>query len=611
MLSFMLLSLTVASAMLPMALGATFSHLSRVPSGWEPLMAYKTAAKGASNDAESKDIFTIALQLKNLDKLEDKLLELSTPGKPNYGKWMTKEEVDAMFGPSSEAVSTVTAWLTANGITGYRVDGGYIDFAADVTTANALLDANYQRYRHDGKIKLRTLGYSMPDQVAKHVAYLDPSTYFGGNRAFRPVKMTETPDVLVSPLMDESAAVDPTCARGITPSCLKQMYHINDYKPSATSGSRVAFASFLNQSASYDDIKLFEQRFGIPGQSFNKELINGGVNDQNPNTADVGEANLDAQCILGISNPLPVTEYITGGSPPFVPTIDQPTPADNFNEPYLEYLRYLLNKTNADIPQVISHSYGDQEHGVPQDYAILTCNLFGLLALRGITSIFSSGDIGVGSGCLAPDYETVIFDAIYPATCPYLTSVGGLVSVDPEIAWEGSSGGFSRYFSRPSWQFSAVGSYIKYQVDNKTRQYYSQYNNWDGRGFPDVALHSIDPGYVGYYYGRLFQNGGTSAAAPVFAALIAMLNDAKLRAGKPTLGWLNPLIYGPGADIWGDVIAGHAKGCDGRNYQSGQKEPPGSGIVPGAQWNATTGWDPVTGFGTPDFSKLLKLVMTS
>jgi len=46
---------------------------------------------------------------------------------------------------------------------------------------------------------------------------------------------------------------------------------------------------------------------------------------------------------------------------PFVPTIDQPTAADNQNEPYVPYYRYLLNKTNAELPQVISNSYGEAE----------------------------------------------------------------------------------------------------------------------------------------------------------------------------------------------------------------------------------------------------------
>ena len=58
---------------------------------------------------------------------------------------------------------------------------------------------------------------------------------------------------------------------------------------------------------------LFEQRYGFKNQTFAVELINGGVNDQNATTASDGEANLDAQNIIGIAHGLEITEYITGG----------------------------------------------------------------------------------------------------------------------------------------------------------------------------------------------------------------------------------------------------------------------------------------------------------
>ena len=101
--------------------------------------------------------------------------------------------------------------------------------------------------------------------------------------------------------------------------------------------------------------------------------------------------------------------------------------------------------------------------------------------------------------------------------------------------------------------------------------------------------------------------GGTSAAAPVFAGIIALLNDARLRANKPPLGFLNPWLYAEGHKFMTDVTAGASEGCNGVNGQTGE-EYEDSGIIPGAAWNATVGWDPVTGFGTPDFGKLLEAV---
>lgn len=119
----------------------------------------------------------------------------------------------------------------------------------------------------------------------------------------------------------------------------------------------------------------------------------------------------------------------------------------------------------------------------------------------------SSGDLGVGAGCLAPDNTTVEFNAIFPATCPYVTSVGGTVNVTPEVAWDGSSGGFSSYFARPSYQDAAVTEYLDTQVSASTQAYYGQYTNFSGRGFPDVAGHSVSPDYEVIYAGEIYGSG--------------------------------------------------------------------------------------------------------
>jgi tripeptidyl-peptidase-1 len=241
---------------------------------------------------------------------------------------------------------------------------------------------------------------------------------------------------------------------------------------------------------------------------------------------------------------------------------------------------------------------------VPFNYAELTCDLIGLLSLRGITNLFSSGDSGVGDGCLAPDFKTVEFMPSFPATCPYVTAVGGTVAVTPEVAWNLSTGGFSSYFPRPSWQEATLKKYLQTEVSNETFKYYAAYTNWSGRAFPDVAAHSLTPNFQVVYAGKLDGSGGTSAASPIWAAIVGLLNDARLRAGKPALGWLNPLLYlaGAGRDALIDITDGYAVGC----------LPPslnGSGVVLGARWNATVGWDPVTGWGTPDFQRLKDFVL--
>ncbi|KAK5997615.1 Tripeptidyl-peptidase sed4 [Cladobotryum mycophilum] len=564
--------LSLVAALTPTAFAGVHGVLDAVPGGW-------TIHNGMAAADSELSTFTIALSMSNLDNLESMLMDVATPGNEN--------------------------WLQESGVAHYKVEGSFIDFAADIPTVNKLFNADYQYYRSGAAIKLRTLQYSIPDHIQQHIEMVDPATFFGTPTAFkRSIKKESLPKI------PRRVADNASCAQALSPGCVKQLYNVGDYEADPASGSRIGFSSFLNQSALYSDAFLYETAFEIPAQNFSVELIAGGINNQDPKTAWIREANLDAQNIIGVAHPLPITEFITGGSPPFIPDIGQPTAADNRNEPYLPYYRYLLSQPRSKLPQVISNSYGDVEDTVPYYYAKFTCDLIGIMGLRGISILVSSGDLGVGGGCLSTDNKTVQFDPIFPATCPYVTAVGGTVAVSPEIAWVGSSGGFSKYFKRPLYQERAIREYLG-KLSAETQKFYGQYTNFNGRGFPDISAHSVSPRYTTYYAGKAAGNGGTSAAAPVVAAIVALLNDARLQAGKSPLGWLNPLFYAFGPKVLTDIVGGYSIGCNGNNTQSGKPEPSNAGRVPGgAQWNATEGWDPVTGYGTPDFQKIKDLVLS-
>jgi tripeptidyl-peptidase-1 len=115
-------------------------------------------------------------------------------------------------------------------------------------------------------------------------------------------------------------------------------------------------------------------------------------------------------------SPLPVTEFITAGSPPYYPDPVEPAGTPNENEPYLPYYEFLLSLTNDELPQVITNSYGDEEQTVPESYAVRVCNLIGLLGLRGISVLESSGDEGVGASCLSTDGSVPQFNPIFPVS---------------------------------------------------------------------------------------------------------------------------------------------------------------------------------------------------
>lgn len=179
-----------------------------------------------------------------------------------------------------------------------------------------------------------------------------------------------------------------------------------------------------------------------------------------------------------------------------------------------------------------------------------------------------------------------------------MTSVGGTQYIEPEVATFFSSGGFSNIWARPAYQEIAVAGYLK-KIGNQNKGLF----NTSGRGFPDVAAQSVNFRVIDQGVNKGYR--GTSCAAPTFNGIIAQLNNARVSSKLPTLGFLNPWLYSAGQFGLNDITHGAGTGCNGLGrFNSG---PNGSPVIPGAAWNATEGWDAVTGLGTPDFGKLLAL----
>lgn len=180
----------------------------------------------------------------------------------------------------------------------------------------------------------------------------------------------------------------------------------------------------------------------------------------------------------------------------------------------------------------------------------------------------------------------------WPASSPWVTAVGAtrFTNVKTEMASDafGSGGGFSWMFSRFKEQSTAVDHHLK-TAELPPHGYYAS----SGRGTPDVAL--LGEGYQVISNNTLLSVGGTSASAPVFAALVSLLNDARNRHAKPPMGYLNPWLYeNPG--MFTDITAGsNAINRYGFRVRYG--------------FNCSRGWDPVTGLGTPVFEKMLQAAL--
>ena len=212
---------------------------------------------------------------------------------------------------------------------------------------------------------------------------------------------------------------------------------------------------------------------------------------------------------------------------------------------------------------------------------------FAKIGLKGHTILTASGDAGTGKQGF---FSCKKFDPTWPASSPYVTSVGGTYldeTTNTEMGWKDSGGGFSAIFGRPKYQTEAVKGYMNSGTTLPSSALY----NASGRATPDVsALATNYRLLTASSWGCL---SGTSAATPVFAGLISLINDQLVAKGKPTVGFINPALYQYKSESIGfDVVNGNnkAQGCK-------------------TGFNAVKGYDPITGRGTPDYKILEKILL--
>ncbi|EEP77225.1 hypothetical protein UREG_02074 [Uncinocarpus reesii 1704] len=562
-------------------------HLNNVPETWQ---------QGAAPSPNTVLRLRLAMQHDKLEEFEQRVMDISTPGHETYGQHMSRDEVKAFLQPPAHASDAVLAWLREGGVStkSVQLDSDWVHFNIPVEQAEKLLNTKFHYYRNtvnQAQI-LRTLEYSVPKSVAPYVHMIQPTTKFSEPRP-------QFNGVFEEHNLPAFRAAEVDCNKTITPDCLRDLYKMGDFLAGPDPRNKLGISGYLEQFARKGDFAKFLDLYApkLKGTEFDVVSIKGGRNDQN-STLNSVEASLDVDYAIGLSNAKSVY-YTTAGRGPLIPDLDQPDADDSSNEPYLDQLHYLLSLPDRELPSVLSTSYGENEQSVPKKYTDSACNLFARLGARGVSVIFSSGDTGVASACQTNDGKnTTRFLPIFPAACPFVTSVGATTNINPERAIYFSSGGFSDRYRRPFYQEHAVSHYLHRELGDRWKGLY----NPRGRGFPDVAAQGYKFAVVDH--DKILGVSGTSASAPAFAAIVANLNAVRLAHGKRVLGFLNPFLYSVGRVGFTDIVHGGSTGCTGKDMYSGLPTP----IVPFASWNATRGWDPVTGLGTPNFQVLKKLV---
>jgi kumamolisin len=348
-----------------------------------------------------------------------------------------------------------------------------------------------------------------------------------------------------------------------TPTQLAQLYDF----PADSDGSGQCIALIeLGGGYRKADLKAYFEKLGLPVPKVLTVRVDGGRNaPSGPDGAD-GEVMLDIEVAAAVAPKASIAVYF----------------APNTDKGFLDAITQALHDT-VHKPSVISISWGNPEKNWSAQAMTSFDQAFQTAALLGVTICCAAGDAGSGDenpdGGERPDGRA---HADFPGSSPNVLCCGGTrvvasgTQIQHETVWNddplrsATGGGVSDVFDLPAWQAEAG---VPASANPGHRR---------GRGVPDVAGNA-DPatGYQVRVDGEEFGIGGTSAVAPLWAGLVALLNQ---RLGHP-VGFLNPLLYGTlrGKGATRDITEG-----DNGAYRAGR------------------GWDACTGWGSPVGTALLE-----
>jgi kumamolisin len=307
------------------------------------------------------------------------------------------------------------------------------------------------------------------------------------------------------------------------------------------------------------DIQAYFQKLHLPVPTVVAVGVDGGKNSPSTADGDDGEVMLDIEVAAAVAPKAKIAVYF----------------APNTTKGFLDAITTALHDT-TNKPSVISISWGMAEKGWTAQAMTSFDQAFQTAAALGVTVCCAAGDNGsedgVGDGRQHADF---------PASSPFALGCGGTklvgsgTTITSETVWNenatssSTGGGVSDFFPVPTYQGHAGVPASKNPGGHK------------GRGVPDVAG-DADPvtGYAVRVDGQEFVIGGTSAVAPLWAGLVALMNQ---KLGH-RVGFLNPLLYGSvvGTGSFRDITAGN-----------------------NGAYAAKAGWDPCTGWGSPMGTKLL------
>lgn len=568
----------------------------KVPQG-----AVRTADPAAGQELD----LSVVLEPRDEAALNRFVAEVSDPKSPQYRQYLGTGEFASVFGATPATVAKVRAELEAKGLTvgELEADGLTLPVTATVGEAAKAFRTEFDGYKlKDGKtgvtntaapqfsgatagevrgvVGLTTLGSYEPRNTggkgSRKAAVTD-----SGETARQP-RLTGTTPTMCADIKNLYATATPDYPAAYdgqdywSAKTLAAQYNMAN-QPNVQTGTTIAVYSLENYD--YRDIASYQACHGtkVPVSSVR---VNGGPTE--PSSADTGvgmETALDVETIIGLAPQSKILVY----------------QGKNTWAEGTATFRKIVADNRA---KVVSVSWGSCEMNTPADVIAAEGLAFQQAAAQGQTIVAASGDSG-STGCFygdagAPNASQLSADN--PASSPYVLGVGGTTmrgSVSAQTTWTGSGGGVSRLFDLPvdGFQSGRIGAGYSDACAPAANRICRQVPDVSGvadpyTGYPVAFGHDAD----GTQYWNII--GGTSGAAPVWAALIAQANQDLACQANGSVGHVHPALYKLPATAFRDVTTGHNNLTASGNY---------SGL-----YKAGDGYDLATGLGAPNGREIVK-----
>lgn len=542
--------------------------------GRAPVIPAGASARGPLPSASVIDA-TVALQPRDPAALAAYAKSVSTAASPLYHHYLSVAQFARRFAPGAAEVASVRAALQAQGLHPgpLAANGLSLDIAAPAGTMSTALATSFERYRVAGgrTAFANTAAPALPASVAglvQGVIGLDslqvprPAGLVkarpASRRAHAAARSASAPG-------EGQACTAAASSGGYTAGEIASAYGLSDLYAAGDGGAGTTVALFELEPYYASDIVAYQSCYGTAAPVTNI-AIDGGAGT----TVSDGEAALDIEDVIGLAPGASILVY----------------EGRNTSTGAMDTYRAIITQNRA---KVISTSWGLCEPQEGSAAAGAENTLFQEAAVQGQTIFAASGDHGVDDCYGSTHASSNAVDD--PASQPYVTAVGGtsLATLGPppsESVWNSTwnhgaasgagGGGVSVLWGMPGYQAGIALAQSGVACAG---------SGTSCREVPDVSADAdVLTGYSIYYNRRWSIYGGTSAAAPTWAALATLANASATCTGK-TVGFANPGLYQAARSAYGNYFNDVTSGNNSYGGLSG--------------FSAAAGYDMATGLGSP------------